>query len=76
MNGIIDDMWSEDPNEAMRELMDELEKMLVLGYVKIVGKNDQGEDLYSVTDDGVKYLNSMRPIADSFLLEAGEEESI
>jgi predicted transcriptional regulator len=55
-------MWSDDPKEATKQLKDELEKLLVLGYAQIVGVNKKGDDLYMLTEAGMDYLERMRDV--------------
>jgi len=43
--------WSQR-REFERQLTFELERMLVLGLVEIVGKNDSGQDLFAMTEKG------------------------
>lgn len=47
-----------------KQLKDELEKMLVLGYVRIVGVSKEGQDLYAITEEGIAYYEKLRDVAD------------
>jgi DNA-binding PadR family transcriptional regulator len=53
-------IWPQNPDELTKQIRDELEKMLVLGYVRIVGVNKQGHDLYEITEEGVVYYDKLR----------------
>lgn len=47
---------SEHDRKMEKELTDELERMLVLGLVEIVGKNKDNEDLYQITERGKQVM--------------------
>ena len=57
-------IWSDDPKEAKKQIIDELERLLVLGFAEIVGVDEKGDDLYVITQAGSEYLSAMRGIAD------------
>ena len=54
----------EEEDDFTRELVDELEKMLVLGLVEIVGTNDKGEDLFRITERGKLAAEAFRSVSD------------
>ena len=53
-------MWPSDPKEMRRAIDNELEKLLVLGLIEIVGKDAQGNDLYVATEQGKNLVDNMR----------------
>jgi len=53
---------SEYDRKMERELADELERMLVLGLVEIVGKNQDNEDLYQITERGKQVMLAYQAI--------------
>lgn len=57
-----DAYWPKEPNEFRKAIDDELEKLLVLGLVEIIGKDKNGDDLYVATEEGRKMIQSLAVI--------------
>lgn len=53
-----------EEDDFTREIVDELEKMLVLGLVEIVETNDKGEDLFRITERGKLAAEAFRSVSD------------